>query len=368
MCCRSTPLQKAEMVGFVKRNLKKVTLAIGDGGNDVNMIQEAHIGVGIMGKEGHQAAYASDYSFSKFKFLWRLILIHGRWNYYRLANFIYYFLYKNIFFTMPNFWFAFYSGFSGQSFFDDYYIMNFNTTLTAIGPVYYAALDQDVNPKDSKIIQDNIPELYKIYRKKDLFSYGKFIVWSVYGILHSLVAFYLIQGTFNGVASDSYGRTFDFWMQSITSFTVIFSAVVDIMYIGTNSFTVVTAVCYILFTIVIYFPSMYFVVDRIRSSVVYGIGIDVLGNLKFWLTAAVAMTICALSFYVPKLYMQYFNPTLVDYLRYETKKYAFPLSPRVVHQQPEFEMQHLKDLSTYNSISHQANVNVRELSDIKSKK
>lgn len=63
ICCRSTPNQKAEIVAFMKKSVKTITLAIGDGGNDVNMIQEAHIGVGILGKEGNQAAMSSDYFF-----------------------------------------------------------------------------------------------------------------------------------------------------------------------------------------------------------------------------------------------------------------------------------------------------------------
>lgn len=64
ICCRSTPTQKAEIVRFVKESMRKITLAVGDGGNDVNMIQEAHIGVGLIGKEGNSAALASDYYFA----------------------------------------------------------------------------------------------------------------------------------------------------------------------------------------------------------------------------------------------------------------------------------------------------------------
>lgn len=95
---------------FMKNSLKKVTLAIGDGGNDVNMIQTADIGVGIYGKEGNQAAASSDYSFCQFRYLWRLLLVHGRWSYLRTSFFITFFFYKNIFFTFQQIWFAIYSG------------------------------------------------------------------------------------------------------------------------------------------------------------------------------------------------------------------------------------------------------------------
>lgn len=86
-------------MAFVKKHIKAVTLAIGDGGNDVNMIQEAHIGVGILGKEGNQAAMCSDYFFCEFRYLWRLLFVHGRWNFYRTAYFVNFFFFKNIVFT-----------------------------------------------------------------------------------------------------------------------------------------------------------------------------------------------------------------------------------------------------------------------------
>lgn len=151
ICCRVTPLQKAQVVELVKKYKKAVTLAIGDGANDVSMIKSeswgpasvgggrvppaavpsplgchpvpltlcpssaaAHIGVGISGQEGIQAVLASDYSFSQFKFLQRLLLVHGRWSYLRMCKFLCYFFYKNFAFTMVHFWFGFFCGFSAQ--------------------------------------------------------------------------------------------------------------------------------------------------------------------------------------------------------------------------------------------------------------
>ena len=96
VCCRLSPLQKSSIVSMVKDQCKdnELTLAIGDGANDVAMIQTAHIGIGITGKEGTQAAMSSDYSFAQFKFLSRLLLVHGRWCYRRLSLLVYYFFYK----------------------------------------------------------------------------------------------------------------------------------------------------------------------------------------------------------------------------------------------------------------------------------
>lgn len=116
ICCRVTPLQKAQVVELVKKYKKAVTLAIGDGANDVSMIKTAHIGVGISGQEGIQAVLASDYSFSQFKFLQRLLLVHGRWSYLRMCKFLCYFFYKNFAFTMVHFWFGFFCGFQPRPF------------------------------------------------------------------------------------------------------------------------------------------------------------------------------------------------------------------------------------------------------------
>ena len=94
LCCRVSPSQKAAVVGLVKQGLDVMTLSVGDGANDVAMIQEADIGVGIAGEEGRQAIMSSDYAIGQFRFLQRLVLVHGRWSYRRLAETIANFFYK----------------------------------------------------------------------------------------------------------------------------------------------------------------------------------------------------------------------------------------------------------------------------------
>ena len=88
ICCRVTPLQKALVVELIKKYKEAVSLAIGDGANDVSMIKAADIGVGISGQEGMQAVLASDYSIAQFRYLERLLLVHGRWSYYRMCKFL----------------------------------------------------------------------------------------------------------------------------------------------------------------------------------------------------------------------------------------------------------------------------------------
>ena len=113
ICCRVSPKQKSDVVALAKRNGKWITLSIGDGANDVPMIMEAHIGVGIRGKEGTQAVRSADYAIGKFRFLMKLSLVHGRWGYRRISNFICYYFYKNVILVFCELYFAFVNGFSG---------------------------------------------------------------------------------------------------------------------------------------------------------------------------------------------------------------------------------------------------------------
>jgi phospholipid-transporting ATPase len=104
ICCRVSPLQKALVVKLVKRHLKALLLAIGDGANDVSMIQAAHVGVGISGLEGLQAARSADIAIGQFRFLRKLLLVHGAWSYQRISKVILYSFYKNITLYMTQFW------------------------------------------------------------------------------------------------------------------------------------------------------------------------------------------------------------------------------------------------------------------------
>lgn len=101
LCCRLSPLQKCEVVHLIKSSPgKPITAAIGDGANDVSMIQEAHVGLGIVGKEGRQAARCADYAFANFSMLKKVLLVHGYYYSQRLAMLVLYFFYKNLVFML----------------------------------------------------------------------------------------------------------------------------------------------------------------------------------------------------------------------------------------------------------------------------
>ncbi|MGH0174835.1 UNVERIFIED_CONTAM: hypothetical protein FKN15_069196 [Acipenser sinensis] len=155
ICCRVTPLQKAQVVQLVKKYKKAITLAIGDGANDVSMIKgkratvstdgmrgTAHIGVGISGQEGMQAVLSSDFSFAQFRYLQRLLLVHGRWSYIRMCKFLNYFFYKNFTFTLVHFWYGFFCGFSAQTVYDEWYITLYNLVYTSLPVLGMSLFDQ----------------------------------------------------------------------------------------------------------------------------------------------------------------------------------------------------------------------------------
>ncbi|XP_026463046.1 phospholipid-transporting ATPase ID isoform X2 [Ctenocephalides felis] len=199
ICCRVTPLQKALVVELIKRTKNAVTLAIGDGANDVSMIKAAHIGVGISGQEGMQAVLASDYSIAQFRFLERLLLVHGRWSYYRMCKFLRYFFYKNFAFTLCHIWFAFFCGFSAQTVFDEMYISVYNLFYTSLPVLALGIFDQDVSDKNAIIF----PKLYTPGLTSALFNKSEFMKSALQGCFSSLLLFLIPYGTYKDGVSPS---------------------------------------------------------------------------------------------------------------------------------------------------------------------
>lgn len=132
VCARVSPKQKAKVVEMIKLADPTVqTLSIGDGANDVPMIQTAHVGVGIHGLEGQQAVNNSDYAIGQFRFIKDLLLVHGRWNYRRTSKVILYIFYKNALLVLPQFFFGIYSQYSGQNYYFDGFYQLYNVIFTA---------------------------------------------------------------------------------------------------------------------------------------------------------------------------------------------------------------------------------------------
>lgn len=157
ICCRVAPLQKAQIVRLVSDGLHKVSLAIGDGANDVPMIQAANIGVGISGREGGQAVRASDYSFLEFKSLRPLIAVHGRWSFLRMSQLIYYSFYKNIAMITVYWLYGFSTLWSGTNVYEETFLVYFNVAFSAVPPFVVACFEKDV----ARTPLYRYPELYR---------------------------------------------------------------------------------------------------------------------------------------------------------------------------------------------------------------
>ncbi len=210
--CRATPLQKARVVRLARQQLKVMALAIGDGSNDVAMIQEAEVGVGIMGREGSQAARASDYAISEFQHLRRLVCVHGRYCYLRSSGLIQYSFYKNIAYILPQFLFGFYSGFTAQVFYDEWNLSLFNIIFTSLPPLIYGFTEKDV----SEATIDAHPAVYKRLQGMPLYNLRTVLVWVANAVYHALIYFFF--NVASGVGTDpswANGHVGDQWMQGI---------------------------------------------------------------------------------------------------------------------------------------------------------
>ncbi|XP_049469900.1 phospholipid-transporting ATPase VA isoform X1 [Panthera uncia] len=187
LCCRSTPLQKSMVVKLVRSKLKAMTLAIGDGANDVSMIQVADVGVGISGQEGMQAVMASDFAVPRFRYLERLLIVHGHWCYSRLANMVLYFFYKNTMFVGLLFWFQFYCGFSASAMIDQWYLIFFNLLFSSLPQLVTGVLDKDV-PADVLLTE---PQLYKSGQNMEEYQPRTFWLNMADAAFQSLVCFFI---------------------------------------------------------------------------------------------------------------------------------------------------------------------------------
>uniref|UniRef100_A0A8C6NLB8 Phospholipid-transporting ATPase n=1 Tax=Nothobranchius furzeri TaxID=105023 RepID=A0A8C6NLB8_NOTFU len=192
ICCRVTPKQKANVVSLVKKYKKAVTLSIGDGANDVNMIKTADIGVGISGQEGMQAVMSSDFAFAQFRYLQRLLLVHGRWSYIRMCKFLRYFFFKNFAFTLVHFWYSFFNGYSAQTVYEDWFITLYNLAYSSLPVLLVGLLDQDVNDRLSL----KFPKLYLPGQQETMFNYKNFFISLFHGIFVSLIIFFIPYGAF----------------------------------------------------------------------------------------------------------------------------------------------------------------------------
>ncbi|KAF3702330.1 Phospholipid-transporting ATPase IC [Channa argus] len=335
ICCRVTPKQKANIVSLVKKYKKAVTLSIGDGANDVNMIKTADIGVGISGQEGMQAVMSSDYAFAQFRYLQRLLLVHGRWSYIRMCKFLRYFFFKNFAFTLVHFWYSFFSGFSSQIAYEDWFITLYNLCYSSLPVLLVGLLDQDVNDKLSL----KFPKLYMPGQQGTLFNYKNFFVSLFHGIFVSLIIFFIPYGAFlqtmgqDGEAPSDY-QSFAVVTATSLIFTVNLQISLDTSFwTFVNCFAVLGSIA-IYFGIVFDFHSAGIHVIFPSVFTFTGVAPNALRQPYLWLTIILTAGISLL----PVICIQFLHktiwPSVGDKVQRNRKKYEMELAKEEERKKP----------------------------------
>uniref|UniRef100_A0A803ST16 Phospholipid-transporting ATPase n=1 Tax=Anolis carolinensis TaxID=28377 RepID=A0A803ST16_ANOCA len=322
ICCRVTPKQKAMVVDLVKRYKKAITLAIGDGANDVNMIKTAHIGVGISGQEGMQAVMSSDYSFGQFRYLQRLLLVHGRWSYIRMCKFLRYFFYKNFAFTLVHFWYSFFNGYSAQTAYEDWFITLYNVLYSSLPVLLVGLLDQDVSDK----LSIRFPSLYILGQRDLLFNYRKFFISLFHGVVTSLIIFFIPYGAYLQTMGEDGEAPSDYQSFAVTAASSLIIAVNFQMGLDTSYWTFVNAFS-IFGSIALYFGITF----DLHSSGIHvlfpsafqftGTAPNALRQPYIWLTIILSVAICLLPVVALRFLTMTIWPTESDKIQKNRKKY-----------------------------------------------
>lgn len=263
ICCRVSPKQKSEVVSLARNLSNAITLSIGDGSNDVPMIMEANIGVGISGKEGTQAVRSSDYAIGQFKFLQRLLFIHGRDGYKRVSLFICYYFYKNIILVFADLTFVFVSGFSGQVFFPSLLTLMYNCFWTSWPCIFAFGFERDLFKKE-ELIKDKLNilgpkflimlNMYKMGLENKHLNYTIFWKWVFYSVFHGAVTFYMI--TVGLDSNSNTGNSFNHWTNSTIVFTCVLVIVTMKLFITTSNWNIITLI-FAIFSIIFYLFCLY---------------------------------------------------------------------------------------------------------------
>ncbi|XP_008336448.1 probable phospholipid-transporting ATPase IF [Cynoglossus semilaevis] len=310
LCCRMAPLQKAKVVRLIKISPEKpITLAIGDGANDVSMIQEAHVGIGIMGKEGRQAVRNSDYAIARFKFLAKLLLVHGHFYYIRISTLVQYFFYKNVCFITPQFLYQFFCLFSQQTLYDSVYLTLYNICFTSLPILVYSLFEQLVHPH----VLQNKPGLYRDISKNSLLSFRTFLYWTLLGFCHAFVFFfgsYILMGEDTTLMGN--GQMFGNWTFGTLVFTVMVITVTLKLALETHFWTWMNH--FVTWgSIAFYFIFSLFyggiIWPFLHTQDMYFVFVQLLSSGSAWFAIIIIVITCLFPDVVKKVFYRHLQPT-----------------------------------------------------------
>ncbi|KAL3471806.1 hypothetical protein BJX99DRAFT_236853 [Aspergillus californicus] len=320
LCCRVSPAQKAAVVRLVKEGLNIMALSIGDGANDVAMIQAADVGVGIIGEEGRQAAMSADYAIGQFRFLQRLVLVHGRYSYRRLGETTANFFYKNLVWTFALFWYSIYNDFDGSYLFDYTYIVLVNVAFTSLPVILMGIFDQDVDDKVSLAI----PQLYKRGIERLEWSQLKFWLYMLDGFYQSVMCFfmpYLLYVPANFVTANGRDISDRNRMGILVATCAVISSNTYII-MNTYRWDWLTVLINVISSLLIFFwTGVYSSVSA--SGQFYKSAAETYGSLDFWVVLLVTVMICLLPRFSVKAVQKVFFPLDVDIIREQVTQGKF---------------------------------------------
>ena len=315
ICCRVSPLQKSQVVKMMKNyDQKGVTLAIGDGGNDVPMIMEAHIGVGIYGEEGLRAVQSSDYAIGEFRFLRELLFSHGRVNYVRISECIHYFFYKNFVLTFNHFIYGLFCNFTGQTIVDDWFITLYNMLFTSLPLGVKAILDIDITRDDGDVVYKMLPFIYKENRDNPIFTIPNFILNLFKGLVFSVINCLIVIFSITNTHINKNGKFPGLWFMSVDIYTNILIIVSITLLVTTKFHTwinfsilgVVTFLAYILFIILVHHWDFFYSVGTMSVA---------FSSPVLWLDIFIVCGTCGLIEYFILCFYFVFMPNTVCLLK-----------------------------------------------------
>ena len=335
LCCRVSPSQKAAVVQMVKRGLDVMTLSIGDGANDVAMIQQADIGVGIAGEEGRQAVMSADYGIGQFRFLQRLVLVHGRWSYRRLGECIANFFYKvqcrlpiksvanecqNMVWTFALYWYQIYDNADCAYLFEYTYILLFNVVFTSLPVVFMGILDQDVSDKVSLAV----PQLYARGIERKDWTNTKFWLYMADAAYQSLICFFMpyllfapaVSVTASGLDINETTRIGIF----VASAAII--CVNSYILMNSNRWDWLLILLTVISTVIPWFWTGIYTCFT-SSGQFYRAGAEVYGSLSYWATLLLTVIIALLPRFAIKSFQKMFMPYDVDIVREQWRRGEF---------------------------------------------
>ncbi|XP_043867375.1 phospholipid-transporting ATPase IH isoform X2 [Drosophila mojavensis] len=303
LCCRLSPLQKSEIVMHIKRSSQHITAAIGDGANDVSMIQEAHIGIGISGVEGKQAARSADYAIAKFFMLQRLLLVHGHYNNERLAFMVLFYCYKNLIITGCMALFQVYDLYSATSVYNELFLWLFDIIYISFSFTYLAMSDKHYS--ESTLLR--FPTLYKAIAHNKLTSWKSFLMWISIGALQTVIIFYFAYAILydNNIVFNE-GQTADFSTFG-TMLIMVLVIVGNLKVLLVSHYMSYLNFAFIIASILAFILSTY-LYNLDSSSTLYYVYNMFLSSLPIWLYIIICTIVCLL----PDFLMRAINDMFLD--------------------------------------------------------